>query len=741
MEKNRHQRLLSIACCALLAVVAGAIAGLEAGQQSTAAARAAEANRVAIDADDIGGVVTGPSGPEAGVWVIAETKDLPTTFRKIVVTDDRGRFVIPDLPRAATYQIWVRGYGLVDSSPVNGTLGQRLALTATVAPNARAAAQYYPANYWHALIQVPPTSDFPIAAPAAAPEGRGGRGGRGGAPGGVPTQAHWVATIKGCVICHQIGTKITREISPAMGIFASSIAAWDHRIRMGQSGAGMLNTITGLGRDRALAMYADWTDRIAAGEVPPAPPRPSGVERNVVVSLWDIATPTSFLHDLYETDRRNPTINGDGPVIASDFNHGSLWVLDPLESKVEEIKMPYRDDPQSIPTFSPQTMEHPSLYWGDQLIAQERQKTEAQMVDAKGRLWMMLAFRRPDNPDWCKAGSTNKFAQNFPLTQSGRQVAFYDLKTKQTTMVDTCFTTHHGVFAADADDTMYNAALGLPSAVGWVKTRVWDQTRDAAAAQGWCPAYYDVNGNGRYDRDGDRLIAGSGYYIAVNPKDGSVWYAVPGTPGKIVRIDIGANPPDTCRSEAYEPPFYNPKAPDKLGYLPRGMDVDSNGLVWTGLAGSGHLASFDRTKCAIERGPETFDPQHCPEGWTLYAVPGPQMKNVTTGGSADFMYSNWVDRFNTLGLGANVSLATGTGSDSLLAMMPDSKAWVVLRVPYPMGFYTRNMAGRIDNPRGGWKGRGLWAANEVRNPWHIEGGKGARPQAVHFQVRPNPLAH
>jgi len=100
-----------------------------------------------------------------------------------------------------------------------------------------------------------------------------------------------------------------------------------------------------------------------------------------------------------------------------------------------------------------------------------------------------------------------------------------------------------------------------------------------------------------------------------------------------------------------------------------------------------------------------------------------------------------VDRFNTLGLGANVSLATGTGSDSMLALRPDTKQWVVMRVPYPMGFYTRNMAGRIDNPRGGWKGRGLWAANEVRNPWHIEGGKGARPQAAHFQIRPNPLAH
>ncbi|MBI4266415.1 MAG: carboxypeptidase regulatory-like domain-containing protein, partial [Acidobacteria bacterium] len=604
------------------------------------------------------------------------------------------------------------------------------------------AAQYYPANYWHSLLRVPPDSDFPMR--GAAGDGaaaRGGRAGRGGAAGDVPTQAHWVATVKGCLICHQMGTKITREVSPAMGTFASGIAAWDYRLRQGQSGAAMTGSVASLGSARALALYADWTDRIAAGAVPPAPPRPQGVERNVVISLWDIATPTSFLHDMYQTDRRAPMVNGYGPVYASDFNHGSLWVLDPLEHRVREVKMPYRDDPQLIPTFSPQAMEHPSLYWGEEMVAQERQRTEVQNLDAKGRVWTMLTFRRPDNPDWCKEGSTNRFARYFPLERSGRQVAVHDPRTGETRTVDTCFTTHHGAFAEDDDDTMYNAALGLPSAIGWVKTRVFDETGDEVAAQGWCPAYYDINGSGRYERDADRLIPGAGYFIAVNPVDRSVWYAVPGTPGLIVRVDVGSSPPETCRSEAYAPPFYNPDAPDRLGYLPRGLDVDRTGLVWTGLAGSGHLASFDRRKCAIQSGPEKFDPQHCPEGWTLYAVPGPNLQGITANGSADFMYSNWVDQFDTFGLGRNVPLTTGTGSDSLLALMPDARQWVVLRVPYPMGFYTRSLSGRIDDPTSGWKGRGLWAANEVRNPWHIEGGKGTRPQAVHFQLRPDPLAH
>src|ERR687888_237575 len=94
---------------------------------------------VAIDADDIGGVVTSAKGPEAGVWVIAETTDLPTKFARIVVTDDRGRYVIPDLPKA-NYSVWVRGYGLIDSPKVKATPGNITNLKAVIAPTAAQAA-------------------------------------------------------------------------------------------------------------------------------------------------------------------------------------------------------------------------------------------------------------------------------------------------------------------------------------------------------------------------------------------------------------------------------------------------------------------------------------------------------------------------------------------------------------------------------------------------------------------------
>ena len=189
----------------------------------------ASGDAVRVDADDLGGVVSTAKGPEAGVWVIAETADLPTKFVKIVVTDDRGRYLLPDLPKAA-FNVWVRGYGLVDSPKVKATPGKILNLTAVVAPDPRAAAEYYPAGYWFSLIRVPEKSEFPGNAP----------GGNGISP-NIKSQADWIRNLKsgGCTACHQLGTKGTREIPKALGTFHSSAEAWNRRIQSGQAGAQM----------------------------------------------------------------------------------------------------------------------------------------------------------------------------------------------------------------------------------------------------------------------------------------------------------------------------------------------------------------------------------------------------------------------------------------------------------------------------------------------------------------------
>jgi hypothetical protein len=363
------------------------------------------------------------------------------------------------------------------------------------------------------------------------------------------------------------------------------------------------------------------------------------------------------------------------------------------------------------------------------------------MMDQDGRVWSTSNVRpSADQPAYCKEGSDLSFAQYFPVASAGKHVVIYDPKTNKATPVDTCFGTHHLQLAEDKDNTMFFSSPGGQQ-FGWINSRVLAETGDVRKAQGWCPAYLDSNGDGKIDPKVDKRIGVNGYGLVFNPVDNSIWMATTGpTPGHLLRMSLGANPPVTCMAEIYEPPFNNPTMPGVFGYAPRGIDVDRRtGVIWTALSGSSHIASFDRRKCKVTRGPEATG-QHCPEGWTLHTTPGPKMKGVTTDSSANFEYYNWVDQFNTSGLGENIPITAGTGSDALEAFIPQTKQWVVMRVPYPMGFYTRGLDGRIDDPKGGWKGRGLWAVYSADLMWHTEGGAGTLSKAVKIQVRPSPLA-
>jgi hypothetical protein len=207
-------------------------------------------------------------------------------------------------------------------------------------------------------------------------------------------------------------------------------------------------------------------------------------------------------------------------------------------------------------------------------------------------------------------------------------------------------------------------------------------------------------------------------------------------PGGLVRFVPGSDPTTTALSEYYEVPFHDPKASGS-GFAPRGMDVDGNDVVWTVLS-SGQLASFDRRKCKGPLKGPTATGKHCPEGWAFYALPGPNYKNAEDSASADSAYYNFVDRFDMLGMGKNVPLATGNESEGLLALV-DGK-FMTFRVPYPMGFYGKGIDGRIDSPSGGWKGKAIWTTYATRAPFHAEGGKGTTSKIVKFQVRPDPLA-
>ena len=352
---------------------------------------------ISIGGSDLGGVVTSSKGPEAGVWVIAETTNLPTKFTKIVVTDDRGRYVMPELPQA-NYQVWVRGYGLVDSLKVAATPGKTLDLKAVIAPSAAAAAEYYPPIYWYSMLKIPAKSDFPA--------------------GPMKTQPEWLNQIKttGCMSCHAIGTKGMRTM-PKDFAHMKSTEAWARRITSGQAMTQMINVLNRFDRDLFLANFADWTDRIAKGELPFAQPsRPQGVERNIVLSLWDWSTPTGYMHDLISTDRRTPTVNANGRLYGAPEESTDFFpVLDPKTHTASQVKHPVRDPKAPSSVKNPMA---PSPYWGPNPIWDSQTSVHNQMMDEKGRVWMAARIRHPDNPDYCKKGSDHPSAKVFPLTSA-----------------------------------------------------------------------------------------------------------------------------------------------------------------------------------------------------------------------------------------------------------------------------------------------------------------------------------
>jgi hypothetical protein len=723
--------------CASAALLVGLAVSAPMAARAQAAAPAAAAAAVAIGATDIGGVVTSAQGPEAGVWVIAETTDLPTKFAKIVVTDDAGRYVIPGLPKAK-YKIWVRGYGLVDSARVDGEPGKTLDLVATVAPTAAAAAKYYPGMYWYSMLQIPAKDQFP---------GTGDKGN--GIPTFMKAQGYWIDTVKNsCQSCHALGSENIR--SPhvkELGEFANSTDMWTRRLQSGQAMINMALAISRLGPDKGLGLFADWTDRIAKGELPATKPtRPTGLERNMVVSLWDWAEPTTYMHDAISTDKRRPTVNANGYIYGSpEESTDDVPVLDPVANKTWSIKHPYapgtpssKDDPTGV-----------SVFWGDKPIWDGHTSNHNLIFDEKARLWFAARVRAADNPAYCKKGSDLASAKVNPIDGSVRHLSLYDPKTNKFTLIDTCFTTQHLYFGNDANNTLWTSSGGPASGVvGWLNTKMFDETGDAKKSQGWAPLIADVPGWGKRGPyvEGDQPIdptkqkhVMAGFYgVQPSPVDDSIWgqsmdvgFSRIDQPGFQIRFMPGADPTNTGLAEFFQPP--------EGTFGPRGVDVDMKGVAWTALS-SGQLASFDRSKCKSPlTGPTAATGKQCMEGWTLYRFPGPQFAGVDESGSANHAYYVWVDRYNTFGLGDNVPMAMTNGGESITALV-DGKL-LTFHVPYPAGFFTKNVDGRIDDPNTGWKGRGLWTTSGTRAMFHSETGKGERPRVFKIQLRPDPLAH
>ena len=729
--------------------------GLTAGTCYAAAAPA-------VPADGMTGVVTSAKGPEAGVWVIAETTDLPTRFIKIVVTDDQGRYLLPELPGKAKYKVWVRGYGLVDSVAVMATPGQKVDLKAVIAPNAKAAAEYYPANYWFSMIKMPADNLFP---------GTGAKGN--GIPPNIKSKQQWFASLREqCGHCHQVGSKITREIVD------NSVEGWAERINkarepgdqaIGNKGgterAGMKNTFASLGNTHMLSMMTDWTKRIAAGELPKeTPPRPVGIERNVVLTLWDWGN-GRFVHDTSATDRRHPTDNAYGPIYSSGVFTGALEELDVKTNTPKEYPYGVAFDDKSG-QLAGLTDEHD--------IDMTPHNT---MLDSKGRVWASdmgraNATKPVPKPSYCTDPAQSPYAKYFPKPGPSAAVSVvFDPKTQKLAGIPLCVGVHHLAFARDKEESIFYTGGG--ETIGWFETATWDQTHSGAKANGWCPMVLDTKvtemkgdikivadrtqwnqpaaaGRGadyesatvgpevKGDPNKDTRIGGSQYGVDSSPIDTSIWYTQnTAWPSSILRFDRGKAPPETCITEKYEPP--KKANGDYVAFGGRGASIDLKGNAWVTMV-SGQMGKFERSKCKVMRGP-TATGQHCPEGWTFYDLPGPRIAD-SGGVQADWNYLTWVDQYNTLGMGENVVMTPGTWSDSMLAVMPDTGKVTTMRIPYPMGAFTRGVDGRIDDAKAGWKGRGLWTTYGTIPVWHQEGGdEGAGPELIHIQMRPDPLAN
>ena len=663
----------------------------------------AQQGAVAIDADDIGGTVTSGKGPEAGVWVIAESMDLPTKMARIVVTDDQGRYVVPDLPRGS-YQVFVRGYGLVDSARQTARPGQQLNLKATLAPNARAAAEVYPAAWWLSMAEIP----------------------------SGPLQPRQVTDeIRGCLNCHQLGGKATREIpANVMAQSKTHLEAWDRRTQMGPVGPAMGANFKRLGEQRAI--LSNWTERIAKGEAPKsAPPRPTGTERNLVITWWDWGSPTDGRTDGTPTDLHRPTVNANGPMYGVSQPTDLLLIVDPLEHRSTSIK---------IPSKAPKTgtSQQPSPYWDMEQVWERYSDPRSAAIDENGRVWFTGRIRENKNPAHC---TSNAFGKYHPLETGGRQIMMYDPKTKQFSEVDTCFTADHNQITRDG--VMY---FGMNNAIGWLDLKAYEKTKNAEASQGWCPAVLDTTGDGRIgeftkvrepnDANKDRQVGFNCYSVSINPKDGSAWCSGIGpNDNKLVRLERGSNPPATCKAEVFEAP---PTGVTPPAYGTGGIHVDRNGVVWQNWRGSGHLSAFDRSKCKVTTGPNATG-QSCPEGWSFYRRDGATYANAPTIFS-DESYLTQLDEHDTLGLGLDVPVYGNVNTDSMEVFVPKTRQFVTMRVPYPLGFFSRSGVGRIDNAKAGWKGKGFWSTYSSYAAWHVEGGKGVKQKAVKFQFRPTPLS-
>ena len=211
-------------------------------------------------------------------------------------------------------------------------------------------------------------------------------------------------------------------------------------------------------------------------------------------------------------------------------------VLDPKTHTVTTFKLPVRDadTPEALGPghAASDKLMQPSPYWGDEKIWDTKANNHNAMFDRKGRVWFAATVRgAPTIRTFARRARTILRPRLFPLERTNRQLTMLDPKTGQYTFVDTCFRTHHLQFGYDANETLWTSGGG--PVVGWINTKMFDETGDPAKSQGWTPFVLDTNGNGKRDEyvepnqpvdpTKDKRIVAGFYAVMPSPVDGSVW--------------------------------------------------------------------------------------------------------------------------------------------------------------------------------------------------------------------------
>ena len=557
-----------------------------------------------VSENELGGVVAGPNGPEAGVWVIAETTELPTKFAKIVVTDERGRYLIPELPKAK-YSVWVRGFGLVNSPKVEAAPGRILDLAAAAAPNEKAAAQYYPAMYWYSLLNVPQKSEFPMPK--------------------IKSQGEWLNIIKtgACNSCHALGTPGMRTILPELGEFKTSVEAWKRRLMSGQrADRSWSATSRGSTPTRALAMFADWTDRIAAGELPFAKPaRPQGVERNVVVTLWDWASPPAYLA---RRGRDRPAQSARQrqwqDLRLARGQHGLSAGPRSGTHTASEMKHPVRD---------PNTPSSKGTRWrrrptgAPSRSGTARPSTTTRCSTRRACLVHARVSARPPTRTTASKARMHPSAKLFPIDSERPQ--FVDVRSgdRQIHADPTCFPTHHLNFASDADRRCGPApasarACSAGSTAKCTRRPATRRSRKAGLRSCSTPT------------------ATAGAMLcrarpAARPGEGQAGRSEHlqrrRQPGRRLGLGNGAGLSRRSFGSSPEPIRPIPRSRNSTSPpAPRASVRAAPTSIATAFSGcrsrADISASFDRRKCKVLNGP-TATGKHCPGSWTLHPASRP----------------------------------------------------------------------------------------------------------------------